>query len=87
MANGLPEGIKLQVLLLEPGRYDANGNLFVDPKDLEWKDADENFVVSDSTQCSHYSTVCTDCVDSWRCDWDFRIADSQGSSAEWLNLV
>lgn len=87
MANGLPEGIRLQMILKCGGEYEKDGMSYFPPEDQVWKDCDEDFVVSDSSQCEHGVKVCTECVDSWRCDWQFRIVDEQGNSAEWLNLV
>jgi hypothetical protein len=65
MANGLPNGMKLQSILKDPS-YEKDGQVYIDPDWLKWADVSDEFVVSDPSQCEHGEQVCSECVDFMR---------------------
>jgi hypothetical protein len=86
MANGLPNGMKLQSILKDPS-YEKDGQVYIDPDWLKWADVSDEFVVSDPSQCEHGEQVCSECVDSWREDYMFRLVDEKGNTGEWFGSV
>jgi hypothetical protein len=86
MANGLANGMRLQMILKDP-EYEKDGKVYINPAWLEWEDVSDEFVVSDPSQCEHGEQVCSECVDSWREDYMFRLVDEKGNTGEWFGSV
>ena len=62
--------MRVVVRRLDPHYYDRDGNMHIDFESFDWHEVS----LSTTDACEHCESVCLDCLESWTCDFEVRLA-------------